>query len=283
MTDTDERSSAFSGPKCSWCAYSAAAFPSLLNTTGRPSRTSSARRTSNPRQSSFAKFVAPSDEMTPSAVTGPGVSSPTARHVAGRDRRPLDDVGKRLRERLDGLGRAVADAAGRFGHLLDEELAGRVEHGRVDRGAASVESDNSPPIRFQHSARLPARVQSLASQFGGSAPSAPAPPAARSPAPKPAWSAAAMATTTAAAQEPSISRETCGASSPSSASTPSAAVRGQFSRRHTASLKIRCPAMNSAVPPRMSQLMAIPATAVGSTRTRSSPAATTMMPATMIG
>jgi hypothetical protein len=113
-----------------------------LNTTGRPSRISRARRTSNPRQSAFAKFVAPPEEMTPSAVTGPGVS--------------LEDLREGSRQRLDRLVRAVANAAWGLGHLLDEEPASRVKHRRVDRGATGVEPDYSPPIRFQHSACLPA-------------------------------------------------------------------------------------------------------------------------------
>ncbi len=82
MTDTDDRWYAVSGPKCAWWAYSAAALASLLKTTGMPRRTSSARRTSKPRHSALAKLVAPFDEMTPSAVTGPGVSRPTARTAA---------------------------------------------------------------------------------------------------------------------------------------------------------------------------------------------------------
>src|SRR5438105_4782246 len=47
--------------------------------TGRRRRASSAPRKSNPPQPSCPKFVEPFDEITPSALAGPGVSSPTAR------------------------------------------------------------------------------------------------------------------------------------------------------------------------------------------------------------
>ena len=46
--------------------------------TGRPSAPSTAARKSNPHHSGWAKLVAPRLEMTPSALAGPGVSSPTA-------------------------------------------------------------------------------------------------------------------------------------------------------------------------------------------------------------
>src|SRR2546423_109412 len=77
MADSDECRSA-SAPKCTWWAYRAAALPSLVYTTGRPTRASRAPRKSKPRQAGAEKLVDPLDEMTPVALAGPGVSRPTA-------------------------------------------------------------------------------------------------------------------------------------------------------------------------------------------------------------
>ena len=79
IAETEDRCGASAGSKYTWCAYSAAALASLLYSTGSAIRRSSAPRTSNPRQASLAKFVAPRAAITPSALTGPGVSRPTAR------------------------------------------------------------------------------------------------------------------------------------------------------------------------------------------------------------
>src|SRR5579859_626418 len=77
IAETDERACA-SAPKYAWWAYSAAALPSLLYTTGSPSRACRAPRMSKPRHSGWEKLVDPLEEITPSALAGPGVSSPTA-------------------------------------------------------------------------------------------------------------------------------------------------------------------------------------------------------------
>ena len=79
MAATEECCAAASGPNRMWCAYRAAAFASLVYTTGRPSRSSRAARMLKPPQSGWPKLVAPREDSTPSALAGPGVSSPTAR------------------------------------------------------------------------------------------------------------------------------------------------------------------------------------------------------------
>src|SRR5271155_659043 len=50
--------------------------------TGSPTRSASAPRISKPPQPASPKFVAPLEEMTPSALAGPGVSRPIARTAA---------------------------------------------------------------------------------------------------------------------------------------------------------------------------------------------------------
>src|ERR1700722_10028539 len=50
--------------------------------TGSPVRSASAPRMSKPPQPASPKFVAPLEEMTPSALAGPGVSRPIARTAA---------------------------------------------------------------------------------------------------------------------------------------------------------------------------------------------------------
>src|SRR5580693_10542364 len=50
--------------------------------TGSPTRSASALRISKPPQPASPKFVAPLEEMTPSALAGPGVSRPIARTAA---------------------------------------------------------------------------------------------------------------------------------------------------------------------------------------------------------
>ena len=50
--------------------------------TGSPIRSASAPRISKPPQPASPKFVAPLEEMTPSALAGPGVSRPIARTAA---------------------------------------------------------------------------------------------------------------------------------------------------------------------------------------------------------
>src|SRR6266545_853758 len=77
IAETDEWACA-AVPKCAWWAYNAAALPSLVYTTGNPRRSSSAPRKSNPRHSGWEKLVEPREEITPVALAGPGVSSPTA-------------------------------------------------------------------------------------------------------------------------------------------------------------------------------------------------------------
>ena len=77
MTATDEWCGALS-PNRAKCAYSVAALASLMYTTGRPSRSSRAARMLKPPQPGWRKLVAPLEDRTPSALAGPGVSSPTA-------------------------------------------------------------------------------------------------------------------------------------------------------------------------------------------------------------
>jgi hypothetical protein len=73
------------------------------------------------------------------------------------------------------------------------------------------------------------------------------------------------------------------ATRPSSASTAIPATRSQDRYRHTTSLNAACPARNSAGPPRIIQADAVLAVAAGVDRTFCSPAAETMMPATITG
>ena len=59
------------------------------------------RGSRSPRQPSWAKFVDPIDEMTPSALAGPGVSRPDRAHALARRPGALQDVVEGLDERLD--------------------------------------------------------------------------------------------------------------------------------------------------------------------------------------
>ena len=71
-------------------------------------RASRAPRMSKPCQETWEKFVEPFDEITPSALAGPGVSSPTARTRVSGVLVSVEDAGERLGERLDGRLRALA-------------------------------------------------------------------------------------------------------------------------------------------------------------------------------
>ena len=62
---------------------------------------------SNPRQAGMEKFVEPFEEMTPSALAGPGVSSPTPRTADSGTPVSARTLRERLRERLDRDGRAL--------------------------------------------------------------------------------------------------------------------------------------------------------------------------------
>ena len=102
---------------------------------------------SKPRQASCEKFVEPLDEMTPSALAGPGVSSPTARtsvggvlgHRRGRSRTP------RPAPRPPTPG--PRDQARVLHEPVDQELPGRVQHGGVVARSAVVEADHHPRRR----------------------------------------------------------------------------------------------------------------------------------------
>ena len=76
-----------------------------------------------PPQPGWAKFVAPREDRTPSALAGPGVSSPTARHRGPVHPGDVQDLRERGGQRLDGDVRALADPARPLQHVLDQELA----------------------------------------------------------------------------------------------------------------------------------------------------------------
>src|SRR6516164_9008389 len=110
--------------------------------TGSPRRSASAPRISNPPQPASPKLVAPFDEMTPSALAGPGVSRPIARTAERHAGEPEHQI-HRVDQGLDGLVRALPDVAGNFRHLVEEEPAFGVENRPVVRRPAVIQADDN--------------------------------------------------------------------------------------------------------------------------------------------
>src|ERR1700731_532237 len=113
--------------------------------TGSPTRSASAPRISKPPQPASPKFVAPLEEMTPSALAGPGVSRPIARTPPrGGHAGEREHLLHRVDQGPDGLVRALPDVAGNFRHLVEEEPALGVENRPVVRRPAVVKADDHP-------------------------------------------------------------------------------------------------------------------------------------------
>ena len=97
---------------------------------------------SKPRHSGWLKFVEPLDEITPSALAGPGVSRPTATTAPGGSPVCASTASNAWRSASRVAAGPLQHPARGLAQVVDEEPAEAVEHGRVGRGAADVEADD---------------------------------------------------------------------------------------------------------------------------------------------
>ena len=103
-------------------------------------------------------MVAPFEEMTPSALAGPGVSSPTARTAARWHAGDLEHVVERLAPCAStAISGPSVTRLGISTSRSTQEASGGVEHGGVVAGAAVVEPDDDPR-GSGHGASLPRRT-----------------------------------------------------------------------------------------------------------------------------